>query len=663
MDKKDNESAQPEPLINSSVIAPSDIAETMDQDPRYVTIKIDVERQWLQDNPGKNIPFSALKSEVERIFAEEYPEYAKVYVEKEKKHVYENPDDDPRVQQVQRDILNQTNLGLLGTQSPTTDTRENIWESVYSRESARLWDKFIDNFPEKARAYAEKGHLDLKDLLKKREKPTIQPESDFSPQNYREEYVDPVSQPQIITNNSYPVEQDERPDQEVNLNLRDRYQKFSRTTRENPIPNLRSTRRINIPSNTTDRLRLLSKGKRNLKNLERLRKFKRLGGNIKKARGLATLVRSGGLAAATSEVWVPILIVILIIGAAAVVFVMVILIFSGGDGGDPGDIPDLSQSPPIPNLTLEKSATTSVKNGEEVSYVISVQYGGNLDVTIHDPIPSGSEYVSSTGVSTFDKTSNSVQWKLSENNPTQSNESQSEDNFSFSLVVRPTQNDITLVNKAIATAQSNPGEGIIDVESNSLEQYFKESSEYSQVPLAMVKALSKVETGGKITNFTDDDIAELQTKNWWVGRLDNAANVNNNDPLIIKGFGYNTCQYLSCFPGADVRGVMQFEILTWNGYISRLSFSDGHEAERRYPKDIIFAAGLYLKDFGELYDKTYGGVPNATDWTKDKVERVAISYCTGELDGNPNDAACAQGGRSYSDLAWAYYQEFKAMGL
>jgi len=218
--------------------------------------------------------------------------------------------------------------------------------------------------------------------------------------------------------------------------------------------------------------------------------------------------------------------------------------------------------------------------------------------------------------------------------------------------------DTFILNRATATAfgggtaSTTNTNGMIDIESASLQETFKNAAEREGIPPALLLAVNKMETAA-IDTWTDSDYERFSETNWWQ---------NATQEEIDRGWAFNTCDRLgTCFPGADVRGIMQFELDTWNGYASRLNFPDSHTPDRRYPLDSVYAGAMLLNNHRETYDSAHGTSPN--DWPEDKVRRVGGAYCAGNINANFADPACSHRGDSYDTLVWRYFQEYQAQGL
>ena len=206
--------AQPEiPVITGTP------AEGMDLDPRYGSIVNELKQKWLQEHPGqdllsaegqsynlghidpnkKNLP--TLQSDAQRLFRERYAQDANAYDEKEKTRVYDSPSNDPAVVQAESNILAATNLDPQVRNGGTRD----VWGAVNSRESIHGWDTFVQQYPEKAKAYADKGHDELKKALERQQQRAAQQSrtAEAAPQQPPGEQ--PVARQQAVVNEAQPA--------------------------------------------------------------------------------------------------------------------------------------------------------------------------------------------------------------------------------------------------------------------------------------------------------------------------------------------------------------------------------------------------------------------------------------------------------------------------
>ncbi|MCL5970394.1 MAG: DUF11 domain-containing protein [Patescibacteria group bacterium] len=358
----------------------------------------------------------------------------------------------------------------------------------------------------------------------------------------------------------------------------------------------------------------------------------------------------------------------IVIGILIVILLLIlILLVIFGVFGGPAELPFIF------GLRLEKSANPKhVDNGggKEITYTITAAYSGDKDIVITDRIPPGTQFVKA-GPGTQGKEyrfeNGAVTWRLNDNNATGTKQipgdcakcMKTEKSFEFSVTVitLKSADDSIIENKAVADIV---GSGAIDISSKTLAEYFAGSALQYKVPVALLKAIASTES--QVLGYAEGEVAQFSAKQWWSGRIDSAINLSGNDPLIIRGYGYNTCQPsygAGCAPGSDVRGTTQFEINTWNGLKGSLTFTDGHDPDRRYVADAIFGQGAHVRNIANQYESRYHFSQSNTDWTEEQVKAVARTYCGGNPDADVNVKACAQGGKSYDQVVWGYYLEFK----
>lgn len=165
--------------------------EGMDIDSRYQDIKKELEDKWTQEHPGKDFlsdegqnyhlgyinpkdrHLPTLKSDADKLFRERYPGGAQSYDIKEKTRIYDSPSNDPAIRQVDTDILKATNLDSRVQNANTArgiDSFGNVWDQVHARESTHRWNRFIGQYPEKAKAYADAGHVGIQRAFAGRER-------------------------------------------------------------------------------------------------------------------------------------------------------------------------------------------------------------------------------------------------------------------------------------------------------------------------------------------------------------------------------------------------------------------------------------------------------------------------------------------------------------
>jgi hypothetical protein len=137
---------------------------------------------WL-DPEKRNLP--TLDSDSSMVFREKFPGDAKAYDIKEDSRVYENFSKDPAVRETNGDILDSTNSDSDVLKSPGLEQ----WNKVYSRESFNKWNNFVDKYPDKAKAYADKGHSEIKRVLEGRERYKQEQGNNSSPKTEGKEQI------------------------------------------------------------------------------------------------------------------------------------------------------------------------------------------------------------------------------------------------------------------------------------------------------------------------------------------------------------------------------------------------------------------------------------------------------------------------------------------
>jgi hypothetical protein len=115
----------------------------------------------------------------------------------------------------------------------------------------------------------------------------------------------------------------------------------------------------------------------------------------------------------------------------------------------------------------------AVPNSTNIQYKVIATYTGTGEITISDPLPTNATFVSATGTYTCTSSpcvSGTVSWKLKDN-PTGPDVSQSDlaKNYTFTLVLHPSQDDILVKNKVFANLVGgsglivNPGIGNFEI--------------------------------------------------------------------------------------------------------------------------------------------------------------------------------------------------------
>jgi len=360
--------------------------------------------------------------------------------------------------------------------------------------------------------------------------------------------------------------------------------------------------------------------------------------------GVTTIAR-----AAVSNPWgIAIIIIILLL------LVLLYMFFPGAKTGKslepepelPGSDGGISE-PLVEGLAISKIGDSQIEFGQNITYSITVSYDESAGSTpiekivIVDKLPSNVDFVSATG--TFTQAGGTIEWPLITGTTS----------YNFTLVVKPTIDNVEISNTVFGRSLVASSK-LLDSSATNLEAIFNDAASVANVPAALLKAIAKTESG--VLGYSSDEVTQFNSSLWWSGLLDNAPSLSDNHPLIKRGYAYNTCQYVSCAPGADVRGAMQFELGTWNGIAPRLSFADGHTPDRKYVRDMVYAAGYFLRGKIDQYDSRFGFTSNLTNLNESQVKALARSYCGGNPDADTNQKACGFG--RHEANVWAYYQEY-----
>lgn len=345
---------------------------------------------------------------------------------------------------------------------------------------------------------------------------------------------------------------------------------------------------------------------------------------------------------------------------AIIIFVIIFLFFGR---------PIMDKPKPVPEEKIEIGKLvdkTQASVGEELQYTINVIYNKNKGVTVRDPIPDGTIAVSAfpkADIIEKDPEGKIIAyvWKFSDPDLrvlTDGNGNKTYPNIK--VKVKAIQDNTAIINKASAmvtedTPSGGPGSGAIDTKSSTLRQYLIEVPQKYSIPFALLKAIARIESG--VLTYTQDEVHQFGQTNWWTPYPGDAPSLEQLHPLISRGYAYNTCAFPKskpACPGQNVMGVMQFEIRTWNNFVSQLQFSD-HATDRRYIKDSIYGTGAFLDRMVRNYPSIF--TKNSSDWTEAQVKATARTYCGGNpIDNIEGEAAC---GNYESDL-WKYYQEYRA---
>lgn len=344
--------------------------------------------------------------------------------------------------------------------------------------------------------------------------------------------------------------------------------------------------------------------------------------------------------------------VVILILFFLLIFIYILFGLTRGDNGSGGTeesvtLPgDGTSEPIVQGLTVSKTGDSEINFGETITYTISVNYDDSSGVpggkiVIVDKLPANTEFVSATGTHT--NAGKTVEWALSDGIA----------DYSFTLVVRPIIDNVEIVNTVFGRSLASESK-LLDSYASNLNAIFADAASTASIPEALLRAIAKTESG--VLGYSSEEVTQFNSLIWWEGLVDNAPTLSGNDPLVRRGYAYNTCLYTSCSPGADVRGAMQFELGTWNAVASRLSFNDGHSPDRRYVRDVVYGAAYFIRGKIDQYDSRFSFSQNLDNLNETQVKALAKSYCGGNPDANTNDPACGYGRHEAS--VWAYYQEY-----
>lgn len=164
----------------------------------------------------------------------------------------------------------------------------------------------------------------------------------------------------------------------------------------------------------------------------------------------------GLFAAATSEIWIPLLVIGLFI--LLLLIILAILLFGiGGATAKPANLPE--------GINYYIIAPPNVENGQDINYQIYFTYDSSDSnvpdlntISIVDSIPPEASFKSATDPHVCDpecdETAVSVTWKISDFKPQSVNGSVS--NYKFEVVLHPNENDVVVVNDLCIGIGSDP---------------------------------------------------------------------------------------------------------------------------------------------------------------------------------------------------------------
>lgn len=187
--------------------------------------------------------------------------------------------------------------------------------------------------------------------------------------------------------------------------------------------------------------------------------------------------------------WIAVLIIYVIL------FIISILgaVFQDAQGNN-------SKAPSL--LTLTKTGPATATVGQNLTYTINAQYKGSAqELTIVDKLPTGVNYVSSNPTGVYDATARTVTWNTKSLNVLLTNPA----NWSVTVVLRATSNNVKIVNQATATVTGGAsGEYVSPSTSDCNNANYK--SYMNKTPL-------KKNFGDPMCDFSKDELfKQLQTE-------------------------------------------------------------------------------------------------------------------------------------------------------
>lgn len=155
-------------------------AELVEDDPKFKKIVEQKKEEWLKNNPGKDFSSKegldyiygslddpeapSLRDEAEKEFREKHKKLAERYNRLVKKP-YKTPEEDPAIRHTKQQIeehKHQRKLFFERNGAPDN------WEDIQKKIEHREWDRFVNRYPGKARAYQEKS-IDINRVLDKQD--------------------------------------------------------------------------------------------------------------------------------------------------------------------------------------------------------------------------------------------------------------------------------------------------------------------------------------------------------------------------------------------------------------------------------------------------------------------------------------------------------------
>lgn len=152
--------------IQETEVAP---AAGMDLDDRYQAIFENIKKEWTKADPdffkrGDDFDSVTLRLDAQRVFRQKYPEATRIYDGKEKVRIYEDYNSDPEMRRAINAInsLTRGDPQIRHANPANKEEYDRVLNDVRAREATQVWNRFVEEYPEKAKAYAEKGHPQIK---------------------------------------------------------------------------------------------------------------------------------------------------------------------------------------------------------------------------------------------------------------------------------------------------------------------------------------------------------------------------------------------------------------------------------------------------------------------------------------------------------------------
>lgn len=157
----------------------------------------------------------------------------------------------------------------------------------------------------------------------------------------------------------------------------------------------------------------------------------------------ATTAAGTGAAAAGATVTAPVWGTVAVVLGLILLIIIIIVFFFGQDATSTPQSPTNTKQ--VPGLTIALQGPTTVANGADINYSITITYGGTLDVTITDPIPSNATYISSEPPGKVE--GNIVSWRLKDIAA-----STTQSVYTIGIALKPKTNDSIVANQVFTNA-------------------------------------------------------------------------------------------------------------------------------------------------------------------------------------------------------------------